>query len=268
MNCDIFEEVRMDEYYKDIGPKRFTFSVRWPFTMRGAKIEELKETMYTHGLWPTPRLILTYEQLKNDHDKLFDEPNFNKMFDKYKEEVLEVWPDLKNPTCLMAAKRLIIKGWNWHGKPAGIKSTMYLYYGLALRNAIPDNFGIPVGVPMTLKDASKYAKNVMMELKIFGKEIGAPVYPEIYTSIRQSGAPFIINEIRPHFTRVLVNGKAEFRAIGVEDNKYYTGAANHEKSIVILPTRQQHLSSDFSSAQPTRFNSSQPSWFSSPQGRL
>ncbi|KAL6585738.1 hypothetical protein OROMI_002382 [Orobanche minor] len=142
----------------------------------------------------------------------------------------------------------ILREWNKHGKPAGLPLSLYLFFGLAMRDILPDNFGITVGEPMTLEQAADQTREVMKSLEMFGEHIGVDVYPEIYTVLDpiDPERPFLIEEIRPQFTRILRNCKvARFRAADIQlqdkgentnKNKYFTGKANHETNMVILPS--------------------------------
>ncbi|KAL6523869.1 hypothetical protein OROMI_030964 [Orobanche minor] len=171
---------------------RFKLSICWPLSIVGADRRDLyEEEGLLHGLWPLIRL-LTPDEMRRHHVRL--------LLKTHKEFFLRHWPSIHDPKSIGAANRFIRREWTKHGKPAGIPLIDYTYHALCLKCSLPNNFGICVGVEMSLSHAGECVRSILRDLNLFGVHIGADVLPEISAVQNpKRGGPFLIDEVRPHF---------------------------------------------------------------------
>lgn len=56
---------------------------------------------------------------------------------KYEREILAFWADFNLPNSLEHAKHFILRQWEKHGLPYGVKADVFLYYGLGFATSFP-----------------------------------------------------------------------------------------------------------------------------------
>ncbi|KAL6511647.1 formate dehydrogenase (NAD+) [Orobanche gracilis] len=195
-----------------MSPKRVKLAIR-RFVPDTLGENDRANFIVIHGYWPERSQILSGEPSQQTMGGPYlpdDDTQFDDLCEKYNHHILARWPDMKNPTSIGAAKRFVMREWKKHGKPFGISRTMYLYHGLALVSAIPQNFDIPVGVPMTLDEVGWRAQAVLRDLHLFGDHIGVGVLPQIVANMdpKNPKGPFLLKEIRVRLERILKEERA------------------------------------------------------------
>ncbi|KAL6558937.1 hypothetical protein OROMI_019287 [Orobanche minor] len=125
------------------------------------------------------------------------------------------WVNFNNPKCFQAAKNFIYREWIKHGLPAGLSVAVFIYLGLVLRINIHDSCEIIVGQPISLRDAFEQAENHLSQLKLFQEYVGAAeklqikaMYDVRFSKFTKKSQPFLIHEVRVHFSKEKVDGAA------------------------------------------------------------
>ncbi|KAL6513621.1 hypothetical protein OROGR_021107 [Orobanche gracilis] len=209
-------------------PLRFRFALGWWPSLDGRFTHR---QFIIHGIFEKiPRGVI-FVPIRESEVKL------ERVLCRYKHLIMKYWPHPKNPHDFEAAKYIIKRSWRKHGSVIGMTMEMYLFYGLALRHALPNSLGLDVGRSMTLMDASNTLRDIANNFWLFGNYAGAFVRPEIVSRMSPFDPmhPFWIEEIRFMLERRMSHdGIARWRMIQQPGNTY-AGAAQFPEQLVILP---------------------------------